>query len=383
MRAPASALALILAASAAAQQTNPVHASGRPTGVILLIADGMGLPMMCTVAELTRAQRGDMAIESMPVVGLVRTNSASGLVTDSAAAATALATGHKADNSAVGWFPDGSTHTTLVELAEAAGWATGLLTTTDLTDATPASWIARVPDRKIHTGIFDQMIASSVDLLAGGLRTASAQTTRQPATPGQPYPIPPELRDRSVAADRLMVHTHHLLPATTGDSARVLLAYAERSPYDDAFGPPMADTLRAALSMLAVDPQGFFIMAEIEETDNAGHANDTDRAVAAVLEVDDAVRAALEFQKANPGVLLLLTADHDTGAFSLDNLGNYKGSGGTPLWISKNHTATRVPIYAAGPGAERFGGFHDNTEVFNILTGLMGLNDPGAATAQP
>lgn len=383
MRAPASAIALLFAAGAAAQPAANHHASGRPTGVVLLIADGMGLPMMCTVAELTRAHRGDMAIESMPVVGLVRTNSASGVITDSAAAATALATGHKADNSAVGWFPDGSTHTTLVELAESAGWATGLLTTTDLTDATPAAWIARVPDRKIHTGIFDQMIASSVDVLAGGLRTASVQTARELATPGVPYPIAEDLRKRSVSAGRLMVNAPHLLPGATADTTRILLAYPERSPYDDAFGPPMAETLSAALAMLASDPQGFFIMAEVEETDNAGHANDTDRAVFAVIEVDDTVRTALEFQKANPGVLVLLTADHDTGAFSLDNLGNYKGPGGTPLWVSKNHTATRVPIYAAGPGAERFSGFLDNTEVFTILRDLMGLSPTGAEHARP
>jgi alkaline phosphatase len=354
--------------------------AARPTGVILIIADGMGLPMLSTASELARQRgRDTMAIESMRVIGLVDTSSASSPITDSAASATAMATGVKAANSAVGWFRDGVERPTIVELAEGRGMATALLTTTDLTDATPAAWVARAPDRKQHAPIFAQMVGTDVDIMGGGLRTASLQTDGRPKdlTKQTPVPLSPELRRRSVEAGRLVLTDAAALPPTTGDATRILLAFPERAPYDDAFGPPMERTLRAVLPVLATDPDGFFVVVEIEETDNAGHANDTPRAVDAVIEVDDAVRAALDFQRDHPGVLVLLTSDHDTGAFSYDNEGVYTGSGGKPVWVSANHTATRVPIYASGPGAERFGGFLDNTEIFGRLADLMSLR-PGA-----
>lgn len=354
-------------------------APDRPTGVILIIADGMGPSMLSTVAEMVLAERGPLVVESMPVVGLVRTASANSAITDSAASSTAMATGHKANNAAIGWFPDGATHPTLIELAEERGMATGLLTTADLTDATPAAWIARVPDRNLQGGIFEQMIASTVDILAGGLHTVTAQA----GGPAQTRPAPgvaegpalaPSVRRAATEAGYAVVAGMSDLPSATGEATRVLVPLDRREAPFGGSGPMMAETLGAALAMLATDPDGFFVMAEVGEPDNAGHGNDTDRAVRGVVELDDTLRAALEFQKTNPGVLVLLTSDHDTGGMNLDNGAVYTGPGVSPVWVSRNHTASRVMIFAKGPGQERFGGSLDNTQIFVRLGELLGLD---------
>jgi alkaline phosphatase len=335
----------------------------------------MGVSMVSTVAELVRADHGPLALESMPVTGLMRTASLTGPITDSAASATAFATGHKTTNRALGTYPDGSRHPTLAELAEAKGLATALLTTTDLTDASPAAFAARVANRKEHVEIFEQMVATDIDLLAGGLRSAAVRFDRPTTKPAadKPYPISDGLRTRAAAAGRLMLTDPADLPTTTDDRTRLLLAYPERSPLDDAFGPRTAATLAAALPMLASDPDGFFLFAEIEETDCAGHAMDTDRAVAGVLELDEALRVALDFQKDHPDTLILVTADHDTGGMTLDNRGDYDSPRAEVLWISGNHTASLVGVYAAGPGAEAFTGVYENADLFTRIRDALAL----------
>lgn len=369
------ALTALICLSGAAHAAAPDESAGRPRSVIFVMCDGMGPAMVSTIAELTLDSRGPLVMESMPVTGLIRTASLTGPITDSAAAATAYATGFKAANRALGWFPDQSTHATLAELAERAGKSTALMTTTDLTDASPAAFIARVPDRKLHRAVFEQMVGSSVDVLAGGLRAASLQTEGVPdnLTDETPVPFSGTLRATAIDDGRTVLTDPAALPDTTTPDTRILLAYPERSPYSDAFGPKLAQTLAPTLAMLGSNPRGFFVFAEVEETDNAGHANDTDRTIAGLIEGDEALRVALDYQVSHPDTLVILTADHDTGSFTLDNRGDYKAHQGTPMWLSMNHTATRVNVYAKGPGAERFTGVHDNTEVFTILADLMGL----------
>ena len=345
----------------------------RPKSIVLILCDGMGPSMVATVAELTASTRGPLQIEAMPVVGLVRTASASGIVTDSAASATAYASGVRVPNSTLNWHPDGSIYQTLTELAEEQGKATGLLTTTNLTDASPAAFIARAPSRGRHAEIYQQMVASSVDLLVGGLTVAAAQTGGAP--PGDAGGVPsifsPMLRTQADESGRVILSDASELPPNTGETTRVLIAFPQREKHADAFGPSMADTLEAALTMLGTDPQGFFIVAEVEETDSAGHANDLQRTVDGLIEGDDTLRVALAYQQANPDTLVILTADHDTGGMVLDNEGQYRRPDAAVMWISGNHTANRVPVFAAGPGAHHFTGTMQNTELHDRIAELL------------
>src|SRR4051812_18959347 len=139
--------------------------------VILFIGDGMG-PVQRRVARLSNGTRDHgLVMERLPVTGLVHTGCADPLadVTDSAAAATALATGVKTVNGAIGMDPAGTAVPTILELAKAAGKATGLVTTCQVTDATPAAFGAHVPDRRDQSEIARQFIEeSSVDVILGG-----------------------------------------------------------------------------------------------------------------------------------------------------------------------------------------------------------------------
>jgi len=343
----------------------------RPRSIILILCDGMGPTMVATVAELTADTRGPLQIENMPVVGLIRTASATGIVTDSAASATAYATGERVYNGELNWHEDGAVYQTLTELAEEQGRATGLLTTTNLTDASPAAFIARAPSRGRHVEIFRQMADSPVDLLVGGLRSASRRVDAEHEDIPEDPIMSPILRAQANDAGRLVLSDAALLPETTDAGTRLLIAYPKRPRYSDAFGPRMDGTLERALALLGTDPDGFFVMAEIEETDSGGHANDTERVVNGLIEGDDTLRVALAYQQAHPDTLVILTADHDTGAMSYDNEGHYRSPDGVVTWISGNHTAARVPVFAAGPGAHRFTGVMQNTELHDRLAELL------------
>lgn len=348
--------------------------------VIFLLADGMGVSMAASAEVLSFDADGEFAMTAMPVVGLVRTEPLGEAVTDSAASATAYATGRKTANGFVGLLPDGTELRTIVEMAEAQGKATAIVTTTDLTDASPASFAAHVPNRRMQADIYQQMLARGVDVLVGGLGTAEGQLAEAAGVDANEGPA----LARAIAERRGYSFTRDAAAfsaALRESDGPAVFAPAARSGQDDAFGPPLAETLGALLPRLAADDDGFFVFIECEETDSGGHANDTPRVVAGVREIDAALRVALEFAGSHPGTLIVLTADHDTGAFSVGG-GQYAGQVGEgetprplePLWVSKRHTAQWVPVFASGPGSSAFTGVMDNTRVFDLMAGAMGLS---------
>ena len=142
----------------------PAFGEDRPKNIILMIGDGMG------VAHLTLGHlaTGGLNAERMPVGGLVKTFPFGGMVTDSAASGTAMATGHKTRNGMISISPEGDTLRTVLEFAEARGMATGLVATSQITHATPAVFAAHVSDRGMEEEIARQMTGSGVDVLIGG-----------------------------------------------------------------------------------------------------------------------------------------------------------------------------------------------------------------------
>jgi len=333
----------------------------RPRGVVLVIGDGMGVGMVSSAAHLLHGPGGGLALESAPVTGLMRTVAADDLVTDSAASASAMATGYTHDRKTVSIRPDGSRPPSLFEVASRAGLATGAVTTAALVDATPAGFLARASYR-YHSGeILSQALASATDVLVGGDGTTSTKLYRD-----ERYR---ELLGRveEVASPRTVVESADALRSAT---APVLALFPPREPGLDQYGPPLRDTAAAAYDILASDPDGFVLLAECEATDSFGHDNAIDATVASVREVDDAARALLARAAATGDVLVIVTADHDTGG-----LGVVDGEDGVAevRWASKEHTAQWVPVFAWGPGAERFGGVLANTDLGVRIADLLGL----------
>jgi alkaline phosphatase len=148
----------------------PLAGAERVCNVILCIGDGMGVNQVALANLKTNSVGGRLHMERLPVAGLVWTYSADSLVTDSAAAATALACGVKTNNGMVGMTPDEQSWCTVRELAQAKGMATGLVVTSSITDATPASFAAHVKSRKMEDRIAELLIVSQMNVVFGGGR---------------------------------------------------------------------------------------------------------------------------------------------------------------------------------------------------------------------
>ncbi len=329
-----------------------------PTSVIVFIADGAGVAHW-TLASLANP---DLSIRRMPVAGLVRTSGPGHEVTGSAPAATALATGVRTFMGAVGVGPDSLPRETALEVAHALGWATGLVTTTWLMDATPASFGAHSASRAEFIDIFQQFIDRPVEvLLGGGARIFAIALERE------------SLDFRPMVSERYTeVTTAEALEAASSDAATTMILglFADGDlPLAPERSPNLSAMTHAALEVLSRDPDGFFLMVENEGSDTEAHRNSSrDVLTAEMLGFDAAVGVALDFQVEHSSTLVLVVSDHETGGITLPGDENRDA---ILTYETGDHTAAMVPLFAIGPGAERFGGLHDNDEVGRALLDLI------------
>ncbi|WP_394839783.1 alkaline phosphatase [Pendulispora rubella] len=241
-------------------------------------------------------------------LGLMSTCSATGMVTDSAAAATAMSTGEKTHNFMLSVTPDGKPLPTMMETAKAAGLRTGLVTTTAIYDASPAGFSVHANDRRAFQTIVDQYRAFEPDVLMGG---------------GADYFLPAPQGKRNDGADVIAAFTAkgYRVVQQPDDlrhlGASRLLGLFPESPESFVDRPTVAERERAALSVLSQGDRGFLLFVENEGTDNAGHANDIAGLMHALWDFDDAVAVALEFQRQHPDTLVIVTGDHETGGLSV------------------------------------------------------------------
>lgn len=369
LRAAATLAALSLASCAPAVAGVSTRPQSEPIrNVILMIADGAGIGAW-TAGAFAREK---MAVESMPVIGLIETRSASHKVTDSAASATAYATGARASNRTISvgppercpvmrrgdpvTWPAGCEATpSWFAAAREKGKATGVLTTAAVVDASTAAFVAHSPSRYFYEMIADQFEEFGLDvMLGGGLRYFAGESRSD----GD------DLMARLCArADCVTDETelNHYIPG-----ARPLVGLFSEDDMDELPTRPVRvpSMVRAALAKLEQSPNGFVAMFESEATDNAGHGNvPLERMQADILEFDEAVGVALEFARRTPGTLVVVTADHETGGMSLREVErDFEIAYTTP-----GHSAALVPVFAEGPGAERFAGWHENREIGQIF----------------
>lgn len=344
---------------------------GPPRNVVLIIGDGMGLGHVSVVSTLLDGPEGGLALESAPVIGLVRTWAADDLVTGSAASASAISTGLKTDRKVVSMQPDGSKPPSLFEIAAARGLSTGMVTTSGIVDATPASFLAHAPSRYDYRHILEQVLASSADVVIGGDFTNHKRAklrsdyldladSIETAAPGRWNVI----RDES----RL-----------DGARAPLMGFFAPRVGHRYAHGPQLARSATLAFDVLALNPSGFLLVLECEEPDEGAHDNDLDRVVRGVEELDSAVAAVLVRAVERGDTLVLVTADHDTAVPAITD-GTFDRAEASIRWLSDDHAATWVPLFAFGPDADRFAGVFDNTEIGRRIAEVLGLDGLPAAS---
>jgi len=335
-----------------------------PHNVILLLGDGVGLGHLATGSALIFGPRGGLAVESAPITGLVRTSASNNLVTDSAAAGSAMATGLKTHTGTISHQPADGEPVTLFERAKARGMAVGFVTTSGLADATPATFLAHSESRYDFASILAQILRSDADVLIGGTFERHLKAMSQPDYLA--------LLDRaeSVVGDGRRVVRSGAELATAG--APVVALFPPRPGSRYIHGPPLVESVDRALDLLAGNPSGFLLVVESEETDEGAHAKDLERVLDGLRELDAAVVRALAFASDRSDTLVLVTADHDTAGIAITD-GGFDDGIADVRWTDEGHLGTWVPLFAFGPGAGRFSGVLDNTDIGRRIADLLGV----------
>ncbi len=353
------ALAALLIFGMSASPSSP-----RPKNIILLIGDGMGL------AQITAgmyANGNKLNLEKFPVTGLMKTHSISHLITDSAAGATAFSCGCKTYNGAIGVTKSQKTCLTILEQAEKNGLATGLVATSSITHATPASFIAHVKSRADMEDIAKFFMQTELDFfVGGGLDYFNKRKTDQR-----------NLYAELVAKGYWLSNFQEKKLSETTPNPKYPFGWFAANGEPDSLKSGR-DYLPLAAKM-ATDflnnrsEKGFFLMLEGSQIDWACHAKDGPRAVDEMLDFDAAIGEILRFAEADGNTLVIVTADHETGGLALE-----QGAGADVLdleFTTGYHTATLVPVFAYGPGAEQFGGVMDNTDIFWKMVKVWGWEE--------
>ncbi|MCW3786706.1 alkaline phosphatase [Plebeiibacterium sediminum] len=329
----------------------------KPKNIVLLIGDGMGVDHI--FAGIT-ANKGQLNLQNFKSIGFSKTQSADDYVTDSAAGGTALACGKKTSNGSIGVDENGNTLKSILEIADANGLATGLVSTSAITHATPASFIAHQPKRSMYEEIAADFLKTDIDVFIGGGN--SFFTDRK-----DKRNLVSELKEKGY-----QMYTDLDAAANVNEGHLGVLTAPEHNPEYTQRGDMLLKASDKALEILSKDKDGFFLMIEGSQIDWGAHQNNVSFLTGEVLDFDTVIGEVLKFALEDKETLVIVTADHETGGFAVvgGDINKGKVEGG---FVTGHHTGCMVPVFAVGPGASEFGGIYENTEVFNKMLKLYGF----------
>lgn len=327
----------------------------KPKNIILLVGDGMGLSEISSSLYFNDKPSNFLRFNT---VGLSMTSSSKELVTDSAAGATAFASGIKTYNGAIGVDDNKQATETIVEHISNTGIATGLVVTSSVVHATPAAFYAHRESRRMYDEIAVDLVKSKIDFFAGG-----GLQFFQERKDGQD--LLQQLKDRNFE-----VHTDVLPQKISEKKQAILLAPDGMPKMSENRGNFLTNATMLAIGQLSKNKEGFFLLVEGSQIDWGGHDNDADYLINEMIDFDKTIGALLDYAKNNGETLVIVTADHETGGFSL----SADGIDYTKIIASfstTGHTATMVPVFAQGPGEEMFDGVYQNTKIYSIMKQLF------------
>lgn len=340
---------------------SPTMPAAEAKNIILLIGDGMGLTQ--TTAGMY-ANGNKTQLEKFEFIGLHKCHASDNLVTDSAAGATAFACGVKTYNGAIAVDDNKRSIPTILEEAEKKGMPTGLVATSTIVHATPASFIAHNESRQNYEAIAADFLKTEVDLFIGGGRKFFERREDE-------RNLTAELRDKGYVVKDFV--DSDLLNLNIDPTKNFACYTSDEQPLPFAQGrdylPSVTEQSIKYLDEKAGD-EGFFLMVEGSQIDWGGHANKADYIITEFIDFDKALKAAVDFAEKDGNTLVVVTADHETGGFAIQN-GSTMDSLVT-AFTSDYHTATMIPVYAMGPGAINFTGIYDNTEIYNKMRAAFG-----------
>ncbi|WP_371925834.1 alkaline phosphatase [Halobacillus sp. A5] len=395
--------------------------------VIYMIPDGYS----AGYATNYRWFKGEDSVFDPYLKGMMKTYSEDTEVTDSAAAGTAMATGHKTNNGMIGVTPDGEKVDSILHASENAGKSSGLVATSTITHATPAVFASHVEDRDNEAGIAPQLLENDVDVLLGG-----GKEMFLPESEGGEQEE--NLLTQAEESGYSFVENQEELSNVENDE-KILGLFAdgplspemERGETEE---PSLSEMTSTAIQSLSQDEEGFFLMVEGSQIDWAGHAHDAAWAMNDTAAFEEAAAEALDYAKQDEETLVVIAGDHETGGMTVGSNGEYdvkqdvvqgvsatgdhmaeqldedrsnvaqvvEEYAGVELskeevetirsaekpneaindavsdhalvgWTSSVHTGVDVPIYAYGPSSDDFSGLVNNIDIPTKMAEAMGL----------
>ncbi len=322
-----------------------------PKNLILLIADGVGLGH---ISAAWIANKGQLNLQHCRHMGLMGTRAADEFITDSAAAATAIATGHKTRNGFVGVDSQYKPLPNLREILAQKGMKTGIVACCSITEATPAAFVAHQRERMLHEDIALDFLDAELDVFFGEGRDFFADRD-------DGLDLCKKLRDKGyevIENPDTLPHVQH---------TRVAGLMNKCPGMDEGRGDYFQTVSMEAIRLLNTGENGFFLMAEGSQIDWAAHDNDVEGVLREYLDFDRCLGEVLEFAARDGETLVVVSSDHETGGMTIhdgdEKLGKVEGAFTTVM-----HTGIMVPVFAYGPGAENFTGMYENTDLFHKLT---------------
>lgn len=351
-----------------------VEEAARPKAknVILLIGDGTGLSQISSAFYFKETSPNYARFET---IGLIKTSSSREDITDSASSATAYASGVKTYNGAVGVADDSTEVKTLVEIVSTQQVRTGVISTSSIQHATPASFYAHVINRGMYEDIALDLVESEIDFFAGGGKNFFNKRK-------DGRNLLEDLQNNGFTLDTTSLGNFEGIKQHS--KMAYLLAENHLDPVAKGRGDflPKATELGIQFLNKEANQSDFFMMIEGSQVDWGGHANDADYLISELIDFDDAIGKALDFAEKDGNTLVIVTADHETGGFTLSSTPKKREDGTsysdynelTGTFSTKGHSATLIPVFAYGPGAEAFSGVYENTEIFHKIFQVTNWN---------
>jgi alkaline phosphatase len=312
--------------------------------ILLLIGDGNGLAQ---ISSGIVANGGELTLTQLRTIGLVKTQAADDFTTDSASGATAMATGQKANNRALGLNASGDSIPNLPYFLSQKGFKTGLVTNDELTGATPAAFYAHHPERDAAAAIAGYLPASALNLVIGG--------------GGKHFK-----KEKLSQAGFTLVSNMQELVEVKGPRVAHFASEGGMPSMEAGRGNFLSQAFLQASSYLGKGKSPFFLMLEAAKIDSGGHSNSPSTIVTELLDFDRVLAEAIRYADTHPGTLVLVTADHETGGVSIPQ-GDLERREVELAFHSDDHTGILVPLFAYGARSSAFAGVYDNTEIFHRL----------------
>lgn len=384
----------LIGSSAMAYNHDHGHGHSHAKNIIFMVPDGQGLSNVVAARIFKNGPNGEPLLqETLENIGHQRTHSKNSTVTDSAAAASAWASGAKYNNGEISCHDDDFDGNcddvpvpTILDIAKLMGKVTGLVVTSDITHATPAAFAANVHNRKCEEEIAKQFLEREVDVLLGGGIASNRSACKLPYS-SDGY-LTDLVEDYADAGYAIVDTKDEMNNAVEANKKKVLGLFKQGGKTVEMFRvdgseypaeePTLAEMTASALDIMEKDRNGMFLMIEGSQIDWEDHAKDGEGQIAESLGFDEAVGVVLDWVNAKPrrknNTLVVVVADHDTAGFAIT--GPYgtlseEGSIVESDFVSGNHTAVDTIIYSQGPGSEKLNAALDNADLYDVMKNVL------------